>query len=144
MPSIAMTTPTDVLEVKGGSTTLIWIPDSRLAVLRYDPGTTLRAADGVFLAQTLTRCIAESGESGEHFGVLADYTNGRATDAEYRAEAREFFQAHRDTACVAIFNASAVIRIAAELFRVATGIRLKALSDEVAARSWLRSMGIGA
>jgi hypothetical protein len=136
-----MTIPTDILEVKGGSTTLTWIPDSRLAVLRYDPGTTLRAVDGVFLAETLTRCVAES---GEQFGVLADYTNGRATDAEYRAEAREFFQAHRDTACVAIFNASAVIRIAAELFRVATGIRLKALPDEAAARSWLRSMGIGA
>jgi hypothetical protein len=136
-----MTTPTDILEVKGGSTTLIWLPDSRLACLRYDPGTTLRAADGVFLAKTLTRCTADS---GEHFGVLADYTNGRATDAEYRAEAREFFQAHRDTACVAIFNASAVIRIAAELFRVATGIRLKAFLDEAAARSWLRSMGIGA
>jgi hypothetical protein len=136
-----MTTPPDILEVKGGSTTLIWIPGSRLAILRYDLGTTLRAADGVFLAETLTRCIAES---GERFGVLADYTNGRATDAEYRAEAREFFQAHRDTACVAIFNASAVIRIAAELFRVATGIHLKALPDEAAARSWLRSMGIGA
>ena len=141
MPSIAMTTPTDTLEVKGGSTTLIWVPDSRLAVLRYDPGTTLKAADGVFLAETLSRCIAESDEP---FGVLADYTNGRATDAEYRAEAREFFQAHLDTACVAIFNASAVIRIAAELFRVAIGIRLKALPDEAAARSWLRSMGIGA
>jgi hypothetical protein len=136
-----MTTPTDILEVKGGATTLIWIPGSRLAVLHYDPGTILRAADGVFLAETLSRCVAES---GEHFGVLADYTNGRATDAEYRAEAREFFQAHRDTACVAIFNASAVIRIAAELFRVATGIHLKALPDEAAARSWLRSMGIGA
>jgi hypothetical protein len=136
-----MPTPTEILEVKGGSTTLIWIPHSRLAILGYEPGTTLRVADGRFLAETLTRCIAES---GEQFGVLADYTNGRATDAEYRAEAREFFQAHRDTACVAIFNASAVIRIAAELFRVATGIRLKALPDEAAARSWLRSMGIGA
>ena len=136
-----MTTLTHILELKGGSTTLIWLPDSRLAVLRYDPGTTLRAADGVFLAETLTRCIAESGEK---FGVLADYTNGRATDAEYRAEARAFFQAHRDVAFVAIFNASAVIRIAAELFRVATGIHLTALPDEGAARSWLRSKGIAA
>jgi hypothetical protein len=136
-----MTNPTDILEVKGGSTTLIWIPSSRLAVLRYDPGTTLRAVDGTFLAETLSRCLADSGKD---FGVLADYTNGRATDAEYRAEARAFFQAHRETAYVAIFNASAVIRIAAELFRVATGIHLTALPDEGAARSWLRNKGIAA
>jgi len=47
-----MTTATDILEVKGGATTLIWSPGSRLAILRYDPGTTLRAADGAFLSQT--------------------------------------------------------------------------------------------
>ena len=116
-----MTPDTDILEVKGGPTTLTWSPGARLAVLRYALGTSLQGADGAFLAQTLRRCIAES---GERFGVLADCTNGRSTDAEYRAEARAFFQAHRDTACVAIFNASAVIRIAAELFRVATGIHL--------------------
>jgi hypothetical protein len=136
-----MTTPTDILEVKGGPTTLTWIPPSRLAVLRYEPGTTLKASDGAFLSQTLTRCIAESREP---FGVLADYTNGRSTDAEYRAEARAFFQAHRDIVYVAIFNASAVIRIAAELFRVGTGIHLNASRDEAAARAWLRSKGIGA
>lgn len=136
-----MTTPTDILEVKGGPTTLTWIPQSRLALLRYEPGTKLQASDGTFLAQTLRRCIAESREP---FGILADYTNGRSTDAEYRAEARAFFQAHRETAYVAIFNASAAIRIAAELFRVATGIQLNALRDEAAARAWLRSKGIGA
>jgi hypothetical protein len=136
-----MTSATPILEVKGGPTTLTWSPGSRLAVLRYDPDTTLRAADGAFLARTLTRCIAQSREP---FGVLADYTNGHSTDAEYRAEARTFFQAHREIAYVAIFNASAVIRIAAELFRVATGVHLKALPDEGAARSWLRMMGIGA
>lgn len=136
-----MTTPTDILEVKGGRTTLTWIAPARLAILRYEPGTKLEASDGAFLVQTLTRCI---GDSREPFGILADYTNGRSTDAEYRAEARGFFEAHRETAHVAIFNASAAIRIAAELFRVAIGIQLHASRDEAAARAWLRSKGIGA
>lgn len=136
-----MTTPTEILELKGGPTTLTWDPASRVALLRYEPGTKLAASDGSFLARTLTRCIADSREP---FGILADYTNGRSTDAEYRAKARDFFEAHRDTAYVAIFNASAAIRIAAELFRVAIGIQLHASRDEAAARAWLRSKGIGA
>jgi hypothetical protein len=35
-----------------------------------------------------------------------------------------------------------VIRVVAEMFRIATGIQLRGFADEAAARGWLREKGI--
>jgi len=37
-----------------------------------------------------------------------------------------------------------VVRIAAEMFRLGTGLRLKAFATEAEARAWLQEMGIPA
>jgi hypothetical protein len=37
-----------------------------------------------------------------------------------------------------------IVRLAAEMFRIGTGLKLKAFADEASARAWLRTMGIRA
>ncbi len=66
------------------------------------------------------------------------------TDAEYRAKVSGFFRQHRDTAYIALIHLGPVIHVVVEMFRVGTGIQLKALGSEAAARAWLRTKGIAA
>ena len=118
-----------------------WDPRSRIAAVLYAPDSNLTAEDGDILVDALTGWI---GTQGERFAVLADGTGLRSTSAPYRAKASRFFRVHRDTACIALVNLGPVIQIVVEMFRVGTGIQLKAFASEAAARSWLAAKGIAA
>jgi hypothetical protein len=123
-----------MLKVTSTSTELEWEPQGRTALVRYTPGVTLTGADGDFLVSSLTGWI---GEEGKRFSILADAKDLRGTDAVYRARASTFFRNHRETASIALINVGAVIGILVEMFRIGTGVPLKAFSNEAQARAWL-------
>jgi len=127
--------------VANASTEIRWDPGSRVASVRYTAGVTLTAPDGPFLVDALTGWV---GTERQPFAVLADAAGLRGTNAEYRATASRFFRQHRDHACIAILNASPVVHVIVEMFRLATGIQLKSFADEADARAWLRTRGIAA
>jgi hypothetical protein len=128
-------------EASIGPTRIVWSPESRLAVLRFAPGITLGAGEAALLVDSLTGWI---GADGRLFGLLADTKDVRGTDAEYRAKTRDFFKQYREQVFVAVVNMGTVIRIVADMFRLATGIQLKGFADEGQARTWLREKGIAA
>jgi hypothetical protein len=110
-------------------------------MVRYAQGARLGAVDGTFLVDALTCWI---GTDGVPFGVLANATGLRDTDARYRAHASAFFRQHRKHAFIALINLGPLIQIVVELFRLGTRIPLKTFADEAAARSWLRAKGLAA
>ena len=124
-----------------GSLEIQLCADARLAVIRFAPETTLTAKHGVVMVDALAGLV---GGPGEPFALLADTLGVCGTDAEYRTVTGAFFRRHLDTAHVAVLNLNPFIRVVAEMFRVAIGLKLKAFDDEAAARSWLRSKGIAA
>jgi hypothetical protein len=136
-----MTGSTDRHSVTSASTKISWHPESHLAAVRYAAGAHLTASDGAFLVDALTSWI---GANAEPFAVLANASGLGGTDAAYRARASRFFREHRDIAVIALFNVSAPIRILTEMFRIGTGVELKAFPDERDARSWLRTKGFAA
>lgn len=121
--------------VTNNSSSITWDDQERVALVRYKPGATLGVEDGNFLASTLAKWV---GDDDAPFGVVADAKDLRATTGEYRAVASSFFRKHRTRAAIAMLNLGSYIAIVVELFRIGTGIRLKAFSDERAARVWLR------
>lgn len=123
------------------SAEMTWDPQARLAVLRFAHDTTPTGPDAVVLVDALSRWV---GDAGRPFGLLGDGARLRGVDAEYRAVWSRFLRRHRDDSTTAFFNMSAVVRIAAEMFRLGTGLRLKAFATENDARAWLREAGIGA
>jgi hypothetical protein len=127
--------------VKSDTTEIHWDPQSRIALIRYTPGTTLTGPDGAFLVDALT---SWTGADGLPFGVLADAAGLRGTNANYRAAASGFFRRHQDTASIALINVGPVIHVIVEMFRLGTGIQLKTFGDEAAARTWLRTKGVAA
>jgi hypothetical protein len=127
--------------VTAGSAEMTWDPQARLAVLSFTRETTTTGADAVVLVDALNRWI---GPEGKPFGLLGDGGKLRGVDAEYRSVWSKFLRQHREDSHTAFFNMSAVIRIAAEMFRIGTGLHLKAFATEPEARAWLRSMGIAA
>jgi hypothetical protein len=135
-----MNPSTDADVVENVSTKIHWNPRSRIALVRYAVGASLVGTDGPFLVEALTGWI---GASGESFGVLADGAGLRGTNAEYRASVSRFFRQHRNAANIALINLGPVIQIVVDMFRVGTGVQLKAFPDEGAARSWLRTKGVG-
>jgi hypothetical protein len=128
-------------EAFSGQSGIVWSPESRLAVLRFAPGISLGAAEAALLVDSLTGWI---GGDDRPFGLLADTKGVRGTDAEYRARTRDFFKQHRARGFVAVVNMGAVIRVVADMFRLATGIQLRGFPDEAQARAWLRERGIAA
>ncbi len=120
---------------------MTWHPELRLAVLRFGPGITLGIREGAFLVDSLAGWI---GTEGKAFGLLAATEGVRGADSGYRVRTRDFFKQHRGSANIAVTGMGAVIRIVAEMFRVATGVQLKGFSDEASARAWLRDRGIAA
>jgi len=133
-----MMASTDRSVAANRSTKISWQPEWHVASVGYAPGANLTAEDGTFLIDFLNRFI---GTNGEPFAVLADAHGLGGTDAAYRATASGFFHRHRAEACIALFNMGPAIRILTEMFRIGTGVQLKAFADEPAARSWLRTRG---
>jgi hypothetical protein len=127
--------------VTSDSTTVRWDAHSRVALVRYAAGADLTGVDGPVLVDALTGWI---GANHEPFAVLADGAGLHGTNAEYRASVSRFFRQHRDSAFIALVNLGPVIHVVVEMFRVGTGIQLKAFAGEAAARSWLRTKGIAA
>lgn len=118
-----------------------WDPESRLAVLRFEGETRATGKDAVVLVDALTRWI---GTERRPFGLLGDGTGLGGVDAEYRSVWSAFFRQRRDDSYIAFFHMGPIVRVAAEMFRLGTGVRLKAFADEDEARSWLRARGIAA
>lgn len=117
------------------STEITWQPEARVASVRYTTGAYLTAGDGDFLVDALVGWI---GKASEPFGVLADASGLGGTNADYRAKASAFFREQRHAASIALFNMGPAIRVLTEMFRIGTGVPLKAFADEEAARTWLR------
>lgn len=128
-------------QVRSGTIVMTWDPESRLAVIRFERETRATGKDAAVLVDALRRWI---GTEGRPFGLLGDGGRLAGLDAEYRSLWGRFFRDHREDSRIAFFNMGPIIRIAAEMFRIGTGVRMKAFADEDAARSWLREKGIAA
>jgi hypothetical protein len=122
-----------------GAIEMTWDSEARLAMLGFARETRATGQDAAQLIEALTRWV---GTEGIPFGLLGDGGRLSGLDAEYRSAWGKFFQQHRRDSVVAFFNMGPVIRIAAEMFRIGTGLRLKAFDGEAEARAWLRTMGI--
>lgn len=125
--------------VTSGAIQMDWHPEIRLATISFRQETTATGADAIILVDALAAWI---GSKGEPFGLLGDGGRLSGLDAEYRSVWGKFLREHRDQAVVAFFNMNAIVRIAAEMFRIGTGLRLKAFGHEHEARAWLRENGI--
>lgn len=129
----------DLEKVTVGSAEMDWDADSRLAILRFTRETHATREEAVRLVEALTRWI---GTEGRTFGLLGDGAKLSGVDAEYRSMWGAFFKQHRGESFIAFYNMSPIVRIAAEMFRIGTGVQMKAFADEMHARSWLRKRGI--
>ncbi len=118
---------------------LRWSPETRIADLRFSADTKLDGKYGGVLVDALRGWI---GSTATPFALFADAKGVVSTDAAYRAVTREFFGEHRDTARIALINLHPVIRVIAEMFRVAARLHLKTFPDELAARAWLKAQGL--
>jgi hypothetical protein len=124
-----------------GPIEMTWDSESRLAVLRFERESHATGKDAEKLIEALARWI---GTDGKPFALLGDGGKLAGVDAAYRSLWGKFLQQHRKDCYTAFFNMNPFIRVAAEMFRIGTGLRLKTFADEEEARSWLREMGIAA
>lgn len=113
----------------------------RVARVRGVAGASLSGDDAVALVGALRGWF--SGDA-EPFGVLADMRGVAGADAAYRRETLGFFRKERERAYVAAYHMGPVIRVIAEMFRLASGIELRAFAEEGRARSWLSAHGLEA
>lgn len=128
-------------KITSGSIEMTWDCESRIAVIRFESHTRAASEDAVVLVDALTRWI---GTDRKLFALIGDGGRLGAVDAGYRSVWGKFFREHRDDSYVAFYNMSVVIRIAAEMFGIGTGLRLRTFADEHQARAWLRAKGIDA
>jgi hypothetical protein len=84
------------------------------------------------------------GAKGEPFALLADAYGVSGADTEYRAKTTQFFRQHRDGLYIALFNIGPLIRVLTEMFRIGSGLHVKAFNNAAEARAWLREKGIAA
>lgn len=115
--------------------------ESHLVEVRFAPDTVLTGQHGGAIVAALKSVM---GGPGERFGLLADASGVAGTDADYRAVTGGFFGQHRDLARIALINLGPVIRVVAEMLRVGIRLQMRTFDDEAAARTWLRTQGIGA
>jgi hypothetical protein len=127
--------------VTSGAIRMTWEPEPRLATIRFERETQATGPDARVLVEALSRWI---GTERKPFGLMGDGGRLSGLDAEYRSVWSSFLRQHRDDCVTAFFNMNPVVRIAAEMFRLGTGLRLKAFATEADARAWLREMGIPA
>jgi hypothetical protein len=123
--------------VTSGSLEMTWDPETRVAVVRHAREGAALGGDAAKFVDALTRWI---GTEGEPFGFMVDGAKAGGLDAEFRSTYAGFFKLHRKQAAIALFNLSPLHRVVADMFRMATGMPLKAFAEEQAARSWLREM----
>ncbi len=134
-------TRSDDCHIKSPSLDISWSPARRLAIARFAPGIGLKAEEGTLLVESLEGWV---GADGKPFGLLAETRGVTGADANYRSITRPFFEAHRDSAFVAVTHLGGVLGVIAEMFRVATGLQLKSFANDADARAWLRSRGVAA
>lgn len=115
--------------------------ESHLVEVRFTPDTVLTGPHGAAIVDALKSVM---GAAGERFALLADASGVAGTDADYRAVTGGFFGQHRDLARIALINLGPVIRVVAEMLRVGIRLQMRTFDDEAAARTWLRTQGIGA
>ena len=126
--------------VESGGIELVWDAGTRLCVMRQ-PDVRATGHHAEYLIGVMARWV---GAGGEPFGLLVDVDRRAAVDAGWRSSWSAFFRQHRQHSYIAIFKMGPLVRIAAEMFRIATGVHLKTFTDESSARTWLREMGIAA
>jgi hypothetical protein len=120
-----------------GSMQIAVHPDARLVAIRFVSDTHLAGEHGAALVDALERVAG-----ADRFALLADCEHVCDTDTGYRRATGAFFGRHRETARIALFNLSPIIRVVAEMFRIGIGLQLRTFADDTAARSWLRTQGI--
>lgn len=120
---------------------MTWDADARLAIIRFERETHATGRDAAVMVDAMTGWI---GTEGHPFGLLGDGSNLSGLDAEYRSAWGSFFRQHREDSSTAFFNMGPIVRIAADMFRLGTGLQLKAFANEDDARAWLRQRGIRA
>lgn len=128
-------------KITSGTIDLTWDSESRLAVLRFERDTRATGKDAEVFVKAMVHWV---GTDRKPFGLLGDGGKLAGLDAEYRSVWGTFFREHREDSYIAFFNMSPLIRVAAQMFSIGTGVRMKAFADEGAARSWLRERGIAA
>jgi hypothetical protein len=116
-------------------------PEARLVEVCFAPNTSLTGPHGAAMVDALQSVM---GAHGERFALFADAEGVSGTDAEYRAVTGQFFGQHRDIARIALINLGPIIRIVAEMFRVGIRLQMRTFDNELSARAWLRTQGIGA
>jgi hypothetical protein len=129
----------DFTGVTSGTLQLSLYPLSRLVVLRFSGETSLTGEDGAAMIAALERV---RGTEHQPFGFLVDCAGVVETDSAYRETTGTFFRQQRETARIALYNLGPIIRIVAEMFRVAFGLQLRTFTHEEAARAWLRAEGV--
>ena len=128
-------------EIRVGAISLAWDEATRLATLRFAESTNGTGAAAQKLVDAMKLWI---GSQPQPFALLADTKNNPNVDSAWRSTWGTFYKEHREVAAIAAFNLNAMVRIALELFRVATGARVRGFASEDDARAWLRSLGLNA
>jgi hypothetical protein len=136
-----MTTPTELQTVTTDAMKASWYSQARIVVASYSPNTTLRRKDAAALVEALSGWI---GSSREPFALLGDVSGLRGADPDYRAITTKFYKQHEAELRIALFNVGPLLRTMVEMFRVSSGVQLKAFANEAQAREWLRQKGIAA
>ncbi|MGH2582305.1 MAG: hypothetical protein ACRDFQ_05355 [Anaerolineales bacterium] len=127
--------------VASGAIEMTWDPNSRIAFISFKEETRATGKDAQVLVSALTQWI---GGQRIPFALMGDGGKLSGVDADYRREWGNFFLQHRDDSYITFFNMNPIIRIAAGMFGLGTGLRLKPFATEAEARAWLRQKGIGA
>lgn len=127
--------------VEVGTILMTWDPKVRLAHLRFTAPTHAGEEDAKKLVAAITEWV---GTDAKPFALLGDGGKLGAVDASYRSVWGAFFKKHKKEGLLAFYNMGPLIRIAAEMFRIGTGVTMKAFANEEEARAWLRKAGIGA
>ena len=130
-----------MIEFATGSIRMTWDADARLARIRFESDTHATGEDARALVGALGGWV---GADPAPFGLLGDGRGLRGLDAEYRSLWGSFLRRQRDRCFVAFFHMGPLVRVAADMFRIGTGLQMKAFAQEESARAWLRQMGIDA
>lgn len=119
---------------------MTWDPGARLAHILFTAPTEARGEDAALLVAAISDWV---GTEGRPFGILGDGGKLGRLDAAYRATWGRFFKDHRRDSHLAFYNMTPLVRVVAEMFRIGTGLDMRAFATEEEARSWLKPKGIG-